>query len=230
MKRLSIFLAVSMILLTAGVPGLWASRRIVIDSFPWENVSGEKVPSYLYLEGGFLTTDKGCPDWGTTDPSKALFLGDHLGDVVVTYSSGKVEKVPLVLGYTVWMHGIWMEGPAPFKGDAADKDLAALLERTLCLSGGFEGKEKGILRIELSREDIKSISIEKGTASLTKTRIHIKHLIYFGIFLKNVLTRKHMAMSMVAEILIFRISVKIPVILALLVIVDHLLYLINLFL
>ena len=153
-----------MILLTAGVPGLWASRRIVIDSFPWENVSGEKVPSYLYLEGGFLTTDKGCPDWGTTDPSKALFLGDHLGDVVVTYSSGKAEKVPLVLGYTVWMHGIWMEGPAPFKGDAADKDLAALLERTLCLSGGFEGKEKGILRIELSREDIKSISIEKGTA------------------------------------------------------------------
>lgn len=65
-----------------------------------------KSPAYLYVEGCFLNTDKGCPDWGTSDPSKIQFIGDHFGDIVVKYSDNKVEKVPLVLGYTVWMHGI----------------------------------------------------------------------------------------------------------------------------
>ena len=133
-------------------------------SLPWENASGEAVPACLYLEGGFLTTDKGCPDWGTADPSRAVFLGDRLGEIVVTYASGKADRIPLVLGYTVWMHGIWRENPAPFKGDAADKDLAALLDRTLCLAGGFEGAEKGLLKIALPRGDVRSVVIEKNPA------------------------------------------------------------------
>ncbi len=141
-----------------------SGRRVDMDLLPWENASGEAVPACLYLEGGFLTTDKGCPDWGTADPSKAVFLGDRLGDVVVTYASGKTDRIPLVLGYTVWMHGIWMEHPAPFKGDAADKDLADLLERALCLAGGFEGKEKGLLKIVLPRGDVRSVAIEKNPA------------------------------------------------------------------
>ena len=36
-----------------------SGRRVDMDLLPWENASGEAVPTCLYLEGGFLTTDKG---------------------------------------------------------------------------------------------------------------------------------------------------------------------------
>ena len=128
---------------------------------PWENTGDAvKNPAVLYLEGGFLNTDKGCPDWGTSDPSKIQFIGDHFGDIVVTYSDNKVEKVPLVLGYTLWMHGIWMENPAPFKGNEAEEEMTATIKNCLYLKGGFEGEGKGLLKIALKGTDVKSVTFE----------------------------------------------------------------------
>jgi len=141
---------------------LKAENKVMIPSIPWEGKEDIGVPVNLYLEGGFLSTEKGCPDWGTSDPTQIRFVGDRLGDLVVAYSDGKEERVPLVLGYTLWMHGIWMEGPAPFKGSFADDGYAGLLQKTLCLKGAFEGAEKGLLKIRLKRGDIRSIKVEKA--------------------------------------------------------------------
>ena len=137
-----------------------ASPKVAIPSFPWENDGQVSKPSYLYMEGGFLTTEKGCPDWGTSNPSLIQFIGDNLGQVVITYSDGKEETVPLVIGYTIWIHGIWMENPAPFKGDHAEPEYSQLIQSSLSLKGGFEGSERGVLRIALSGKDVKSIRVE----------------------------------------------------------------------
>lgn len=133
-----------------------ASPKVAIPSFPWENDGQVSKPSYLYMEGGFLTTEKGCPDWGTSNPSLIQFIGDNLGQVVITYSDGKEETVPLVIGYTIWIHGIWMENPAPFKGNHAEPEYSQLIQSSLSLKGGFEGSERGVLRIALSGKDVKS--------------------------------------------------------------------------
>lgn len=57
---------------------------------------------YLYAVGGYHSTDTGCPAWGTSDPSDIRFIGDHLGDLVITYADGSSDTVPLILGYTLW--------------------------------------------------------------------------------------------------------------------------------
>lgn len=124
-----------------------ASGKVEIQSFPWESNGQSIKPSCLYMEGGFLITEKGCPDWGTSNPSLIQFIGDNLGQVVITYADGKEESVPLVIGYTIWIHGIWMENPAPFKGSHAEPEYSKLLQDALYLKGGFEGSERGLLRI-----------------------------------------------------------------------------------
>lgn len=57
---------------------------------------------YLYAVGGYHSTDTGCPAWGTSDPSDIRFIGDHLGDLVITYADGSSDTVPLILGYPLW--------------------------------------------------------------------------------------------------------------------------------
>jgi len=141
-----------------------AKDKVIVEHFPWENTNASSTPGYLYLKGGFLSTEKGCPDWGTSDPSQIRFIGDRFGDVVITYRSGKTEKVPLVLGYTLWMHGIWMEGPAPFKGSFENAETASLLRQSLHLKDAFEGAPEGLLKIKLSGNDVKSISIESNSS------------------------------------------------------------------
>lgn len=152
----------------SAIPALFAGN-IRIDSIPWTAPDNSSAaPSFLYLEGGFLSTDKGCPDWGTSDPAQIRFIGDKFGDLVIEYADGATESVPLVLGYTLWMHGIWNENPAPFKGEHADAEYSGMLRRSLHVAGAFEGVESGLLKVELSGKPVKSVTVvpEEGKDAL----------------------------------------------------------------
>ena len=117
-------------------------------SLPYRDESGIKG-KYLYAVGGYHSTDTGCPAWGTSDPSDIRFIGDHLGDLVITYADGTADTVPLILGYTLWLHSTWMETPAPFMGEGKDDALAARLMETLSLYGAWDRREKWLLRVAL---------------------------------------------------------------------------------
>ena len=125
---------------------------------PYRNESG-LMGKYLYAVGGYHSTDTGCPAWGTSDPSDIRFIGDHLGDLVITYADGSADTVPLILGYTLWLHSTWMETPAPFMGEGKDDALAARLMETLSLYGAWDRRESWVLRVVLREQTVTSIEV-----------------------------------------------------------------------
>lgn len=70
------------------------------------------------------------------------------------------NRIPLVFGYTLWYHSIWMERPAPFLSDEAVPGMAELLQSVLSVEGAYEGKPLGVLRIELENKAIAEIYVE----------------------------------------------------------------------
>lgn len=114
---------------------------------------------YLYAVGGYHSTDTGCPAWGTSDPSDIRFIGDHLGDLVITYADGSSDTVPLILGYTLWLHSTWMETPAPFMGEGKDDALAACLMEVLALYGVWDRREKWVLRVALRELPVTAVEV-----------------------------------------------------------------------
>lgn len=114
---------------------------------------------YLYAVGGIHSTDTGCPAWGTSDPSDIRFIGDRLGDLIITYTDGSESVVPLVLGYTLWLHSTWMETPAPFMGEGKDPDLSSRLAATLSLCGAWERAEKWVLRVALPDRAVAAVTV-----------------------------------------------------------------------
>lgn len=127
-------------------------------SLPYRDQSGIKG-KYLYAAGGYHSTDTGCPAWGTSDPSDIRFIGDHLGDLVITYADGTADTVPLILGYTLWLHSTWMETPAPFMGEGKDDTLASCLMETLSLYGAWEKQETWILRVALRDLPVTAVEV-----------------------------------------------------------------------
>ncbi len=125
-----------------------------------QDMSGIKG-KYLYAVGGYHSTDTGCPAWGTSDPSDIRFIDDRLGDLIITYANGTVDTVPLILGYTLWLHSTWMESPAPFFGEGKDEALSARLMETLSLYGAWDRRDKWVLRVAL--RDAAIISVEVMT-------------------------------------------------------------------
>ena len=114
---------------------------------------------YLYAIGGYHSTDTGCPAWGTSNPSDIRFIGDHLGDMVIAYADGSADTVPLILGYTLWLHSTWMETPAPFMGEGKDDALAARRKETLSLYGAWDRREKWILRVALRGLPVTAVEV-----------------------------------------------------------------------
>ncbi len=114
---------------------------------------------YLYAVGGYHSTDTGCPAWGTSDPSDIRFIGDRLGDLVITYADGSDDTVPLILGYTLWLHSTWMETPAPFMGEGKDDAHAARLMETLSLYGAWDKRDKWILRVALRDATVTAVEV-----------------------------------------------------------------------
>lgn len=114
---------------------------------------------YLYLSGGSHSSGKGCPDWGSNDPAELCFIGDRLGTLVLQYADGSSGRVPLVLGYTLWLRCIRYELCAPFFGEGRDEELAQGMQRSLQLFGAWEGAEEWLLRIALPKP-LAGVSVE----------------------------------------------------------------------
>ena len=140
-----------------GVKGAEGSSKWV-HLAPSAAVSG--TYDYIYIVGGYHSIDDGCPAWGTADVSQARFIGDSMGDIVIAYSDGTQDKIPLVFGYTMWYYNMWQKTSMPFKGEGANPELKALLQSTLHLQGGYDGKDTGVLRIKVQKKNISEIYIE----------------------------------------------------------------------
>lgn len=127
--------------------------------FPYSIQSDSKY-DYLYLVGGYHSLDDGCPAWGTANVKQARFIGDTMGHLVIRYSDGTEDRVPLVFGYTMWYYSMWQKTSMPFKGEGADAKLSSLLQNTLYLNGGYDGKDTGVIRIKIQNKGISSLIIE----------------------------------------------------------------------
>jgi len=135
-------------------------------TFPYDSMSKEVSGDYLYVIGGYHSIDNGCPAWGTANPKDSRFIGDSMGDLLITYQDGSTGSIPLIFGYTMWFHTNWSEGGAPFKSDEANTDMTNLLKSSLYLNGGFEAQDKCILKIKVNNIPIKSIDIIDNTSKL----------------------------------------------------------------
>lgn len=127
--------------------------------FPYSSVDSQMY-DYIYLVGGYHSIDDGCPPWGTADVKNARFIGDKMGDLVISYQDGTSDEIPLVFGYTMWYYSMWQKTDLPFKGEGADPELNKLLQSTLCLNGGYNGQDTGVIRIKVAKKGISKIEIK----------------------------------------------------------------------
>lgn len=116
----------------------------------------------LYLVGGYHSLDSGCPNWGTVNDRESRFLGDCAGWIAIRYETGRIDRLPLIFGYTMWFYENWKDCPAPFQGEDALPEYTEALKRVLCLNGAFENAAYPILCIKPGAEPIQSICIEKN--------------------------------------------------------------------
>ena len=117
---------------------------------------------FLYFYGGYNSIDKGIPDWGANNEHDVLLVGDQKGSIIIEYTDHTTHEIPLVFGYTMWWFQRWNDAVAPFKGKPDFEGNAALLQKTLYLYGGYEGRECGILKIKVKNVGIKSIRIQNN--------------------------------------------------------------------
>lgn len=119
-----------------------------------------KAGRYLYLLGGTYSPDKGCPDWGSNRDEDTYYPGDCAGKLVISYSSGKVDEVPLIFGYTLWFAKHFSDGQAPFFGEDSNPRMTQLLQDTLFLKGGTTAQSPYMLCIKLSGDELKSVEVQ----------------------------------------------------------------------
>ena len=153
-------LVVLFILLFGGTTILQgASGEYTWIEFPHSGELNSKA-TYVYAVGGYHSEDSGCPSWGTADNSQSRFIGDSMGELVITYEDGTDTTVPLVFGYTMWFYQTWQEESLPFRTENADPELKEALQSALCLLGGYEGAETCVFRVKTNGKIIKNISIK----------------------------------------------------------------------
>lgn len=110
----------------------------------------------LYVLGCVYSVDRQYGNWGGTDGTKNYFIGNHGGDIIITYQSGIKDTIPLVFGYTLWWRTSYNGAPEPFRSDTA---IRKLVDSSLCVLNGLEGQDKPYtLRIALRDEPVKSIT------------------------------------------------------------------------
>lgn len=119
-----------------------------------------KAGQYLYLLGGTYSPDKGCPDWGSNRDEDTYYPGDCAGKLVISYSGGKVDEVPLIFGYTLWFAKHFSDGQAPFFGEDSNPRMTQLLQDTLFLKGGTTAQSPYMLCIKLSGDELKSVEVQ----------------------------------------------------------------------
>jgi hypothetical protein len=140
-------------------------------SSPYIVKENEGDIDYLYVVGGYHSIDSGTEIWGTANYSDIRLIGDKMGEIVITYENGTVDRVPLVFGYTLWYYNNWKTFKAPFDGPEKDEKMANLLKEALHLYGAVEGNEKCVLKIKLRDEKVARIEIEDNKEKNGKPEI-----------------------------------------------------------
>ncbi len=122
-------------------------------------VSGKSFET-LYFAGGYHSIPDGCTVWGTSVNRTNRFIGDNMGNIVLHYSDGDIQRIPLIFGYTLWYKSIWREACVPFKSDFAEPEYTEALKISLQLWGAFEGAEECCLAVKPKKKPLEQVSIE----------------------------------------------------------------------
>lgn len=122
--------------------------------------TGGILASRLYIFGGLNSVDRTHPAWGGGNGFENFFFGSRTGEIRIEYSSGRTDTIPLVVGYTSWIHYNYKISPEPFK---SHPDMAKLLDNALCVANGLRGYENDAggyyLVIALRRAKIQAIEL-----------------------------------------------------------------------
>ncbi len=129
---------------------------------PYEEKENLDESDYLYIVGGYHSFDSGTEVWGAVSHDRIRLVGDRMGDIVITYESGAVDRVPLIFGYTLWYYKPWKLYKAPFDGQGKDENMKKLLNEALHLYGAFEGFEDCVLKVRLRGEKVKRIEVKNN--------------------------------------------------------------------
>ena len=121
--------------------------------------------AHLLLEGGYTSFDRGCTEWGTVSKYDSNFIGDRIGDIVISYQNGRIDTVPLVFGYTLWFYNVWDCDMEPFCSDA---QLAESLREALHLYGAYERQKTCFLDIRLADEAVEWICVKSYKSKKSK--------------------------------------------------------------
>ncbi len=78
------------------------------------------------------------PGWGGGDGFENFFFGSETGKIKIKYASGRTDVIPLIMGYTAWIHRNYQLSPAPFGNNAA---MSKMLDDALCVGNGSRGYE-----------------------------------------------------------------------------------------
>jgi len=133
--------------------------------------------TYLFAVGGYHSIDNGCPGWGSADLQEIHFIGDTMGELVITYADGEQDAVPLVFGYTMWFFSHWKDTTLPFKGEGADPELNALLRASLHLLGAYEGEMDCVLKIRVRSKPILRVEVVGNPAKNGEPRFTDAYLV-----------------------------------------------------
>ena len=94
--------------------------------------------SRLYILGGLNSVDLCHPAWGGGNGFENFFFGTETGEIKIRYASGKVDIIPIVVGYTSWINYNYKISPEPFKSDT---NMVNMLDKALCVANGLLGYE-----------------------------------------------------------------------------------------
>jgi hypothetical protein len=100
-------------------------------------VDGIKA-SKLFILGGLNSVDLCHPGWGGGNSFENFFFGTKTGEIRINYVSGRIDTIPLVMGYTTWISHNYKESPYPFNSDSGIKQM---LDNALCIANGLSGYE-----------------------------------------------------------------------------------------
>jgi len=135
---------------------------------------------YLYILGGCNSHDIPHPAWGGGRADKNFFIGNPLGETVLTYAGGRRDIVPLIYGYSAFTSQGYKNAPEPFK---SDPHIRNMLDDALCVAhavNGFEtDKSQYYIRIALRNEVLESVGFVDSTEKVGL--VEIRGLSFDGV-------------------------------------------------
>lgn len=118
-----------------GIPLLRFTAPNLSEGKSQEFKLGGITANRLFLFGMLNSPDATHPAWGGGDSFRNFFIGDSAGSIVLTYTSGRHDEIPLVFGYTMMWRNNYHISPAPFSTDPAAR---ARLDAALCILNGLD--------------------------------------------------------------------------------------------